>query len=134
MAVPRFTLISSRLAGTAAHHQQLQQLLEAPDDYWKAQTPVGFRPVITVALDPAQGTVAGLVLDGAATSSHLQTLLVLMAARMPDLTAEFAIEGDPGGWTGLRLVHGKLEGRRGEAGSDARWGSIPHHSTLIGRK
>ena len=134
MTAPHFALTRSRLAGSPAHHEQLRQLLEAPDDYWKAQTPIGFRPLTAFALDPTGDSFAELALGGAVASSHLRTLLVLMAARMPALSIEFAIQGDPGGWAGLRLVRGKLEGRREEAGPDGRWGSIPHHSTWIGQK
>jgi hypothetical protein len=134
MAALRFTLVRSRLAGDPAHYDQLRQLLEAPDAYWKAQTPVGFRPVKAFALDPARDSFTELTLGETVTSSHLRTLLVLMAARMPGLSIEFAIEGDPGGWAGLRLVRGKLEGRREGTGPDSPWGSIPHHSTWIGQK
>ena len=34
----RFHLVESRLAGAPAHRDQLEQLLKAPDGYWKAQT------------------------------------------------------------------------------------------------
>ena len=61
--------------------------------------------------------------------AHLQTLLVLAAARMPGITIVFGVEGSEG-ITGLRLARGKLEARD-PAG---KWGSIPHHSSLIGRK
>jgi hypothetical protein len=134
MAGPRFVLVRSRLEGNPEHHEELRRLLEAPEAYWVAQTPVGFRPVTGFAVDPTGEAYAELALDARVAPDHLQTLLVVMAARMPGLSIEFAVSGDPAGWAGLRLVRGKLEGRREDEGPAASWKSLPHHSTWIGRK
>lgn len=131
---PRFTLVRSRLEGNPAHYEHLRQLLEAPEAYWAAQTPVGFRPVEGFDLDPAGEAFVRLSPVGKVTSSHLQTLLVLMASRMPGLSIEFEVRDDPDGWTGLRLVRGKLEGRWADAAAAGSWGEIPHQATWIGRK
>ena len=71
------------------------------------------------------------VVDGV-TVGQMETLLVLMAARMPQITADFEVSGI-GALTGLRLLLGKLEAGRSEGG-ETLWGPLPHHSTLIGSK
>lgn len=131
---PRFHLVESRLAGAPAHRDQLEQLLKAPDGYWKAQTPVGYNPVSRFEI-AADGTrFATFELADRATLRDVETLLVVMAARMPGLSIEFRIDESPGETAGLRLVLGKLEAaRKGPEGAPA-WGKIPHHSTLIGSK
>jgi hypothetical protein len=132
-ANPRFTLVRSKLVGPAAHHEQLLQLLNAPIDYWKAQTPIPGKPTgrIAVAADGASFTEFQ-VADGT-TLGQMETLLVLMAARMPQLSVTFDVAG-AGDVTGLRLLLGKLEAGRAGAGGATDWQPLPHHSTLIGSK
>jgi len=126
-------LVESRLAGSAAHREQLEQLLRAPDDYWKAQTPIAFNPAKGFEWTPDGTRFGRLDFDSKVTPRDLETLLVVMAARMPGLSIALSVEGE-GALSGLRLVHGKLEaGRRSEDGG-LTWGKLPHHSTLIGSK
>jgi hypothetical protein len=69
------------------------------------------------------------------TLRDLETLLVLMAARMPGLSIEFRIDGAPGEIVGLRLVLGKLEAATtSPPDGELSWARLPHHSTLIGSK
>lgn len=135
-----WTLAGSRLAGPAAHCDMLAQLLEAPDAYWKSQTPIPFRPVSRFAFDPDRSRMAEFVVDGRATLAQVQTLLVLMAARMPGLTLELRVSPAgpimPGSALligGVRLARGKMEVGVG-SGADLAWQAPPHHSTLIGKK
>lgn len=130
---PRFSLVRSRLVGAPAHHEQLRQLLDAPLDYWRAQTPIPIKPVNRVAV-AADGTsfTEFTPVDGL-TTGQMETLLVLMAARMPQISATFAIEG-AGDLVALRLLLGKLEAGRRSTGGETTFGPLPHHSTLIGSK
>jgi hypothetical protein len=131
---PRYHLVESRLAGAPAHREQLEQLLKASDDYWKAQTPVGYNPVSRFEI-PVDGTrFATFELADRATLRDVETLLVVMAARMPGLSIEFRIDDSPGGMAGIRLVLGKLEAARNGPDGASTWGKIPHHSTLMGSK
>ena len=131
-ASPRFTLRRSQLVGPPAHHEQLLQLLNAPDDYWKAQTPIPFKPTRQVAVSADGGSFSDFQVVDGVTVGQMETLLVLMAARMPQITADFEVSGI-GALTGLRLLLGKLEAGRSEGG-ETLWGPLPHHSTLIGSK
>jgi hypothetical protein len=134
MASIRCQLVSSQLAGPRAHLEQLTQLLEAPQNYWKAQTPLPLKPVASSRIDAAGGVISDLSFAPNVTTRHVETLFVLMAARMPGLSIRVAIDGSPEGITGMRLVRGKLEVERaGDAGRKT-WSRIPHHSTLIGSK
>ena len=134
MAPCRYMLVRSRLMGAEAHYEQLQQLLNAPLDYWKAQTPLPVKPVDHAAFAADRITFSQLEIAAGITPAQLETLLVLMAARMPQVSVEFNVEGAPGDLAGLRLWYGKLEAaRRGPDGSIA-WIQLPHHSTLIGSK
>ncbi len=132
-ANPNFTLVRSRLVGAQAHHEQLLQMLGAPLEYWKAQTPIPLKPIqrVAVAADGASftefTTAAGL------TFGQMETLLVLMAARMPQISVTFDVGGS-GELAGLRLLLGKLEVGRRSTGDEISWGPLPHHSTLIGSK
>lgn len=135
-----WSVSGSALAGPAAHADMLAQLLEAPDAYWKAQTAVPFRPVQRFAFDAARARFAEFVVDTRATLSHVQTLLVTLAARMPGLSLELRVTPAgpimPGSKVlvgGLRLARGKLEVGVG-AGGELEWQTPPHHSTLIGKK
>lgn len=135
-----WTLVGSALAGPTAHVDALIQLLEAPDAYWKAQTAIPFRPVTRFALDSTRTRCAECVIDGRATLSHVETLLVTMAARMPGLSLELRVTpagpimpGSPTLVGGVRLARGKLEVGIG-SGGDLSWQAPPHHSTLIGKK
>jgi hypothetical protein len=69
------------------------------------------------------------------TLRDLETLLVLMVARMPGLSLEISMDGggaqDP---AGFRLVHGKLEAGRRSSTGEIAWEKLPHHTTLIGAK
>jgi len=129
----RFTLVRSKLVGAPAHHEQLLQLLNAPLDYWKAQTPIPLKPVnrVAVATDVASFQEFTAV-DGLSTG-QMETLLVLMAARMPQISATFSVEG-AGDLVALRLLLGKLEAGRRSAAGETIFGPLPHHSTLIGSK
>lgn len=131
---PRYSLVESRLAGATAHRDQLEQLLKAPDGYWKAQTPVGYNPVsrFEIAVDGTRFTVFELA--GKASTRDIETLLVVMAARMPGLSIELRIDDSPGETMGLRLILGKLEAAVKGPGGAPAWGKLPHHSTLIGSK
>ncbi len=130
MASPfRYSVGKSQLAGVRAHYEQLVQLMDAPADYWKAQTPIPFRPVESFEMDESGGRITGMTFSPETRPEHVHTLLVLMAARMPGLSLQIDMEGAPD-LTGLRLVHGKLEARR----ADGAWSAVPHHSSLIGKK
>jgi hypothetical protein len=129
----RYEMISSRLAGAPAHREQLEQLLAAPEAYWKAQTPVGMKPVDSFEVSSDGTTLSKLVLNGKVTPREIETLLVLMTARMPGLSMEFRVEG-AGDLVGLRLWLGKLEAGRRTADGRTVWAPVPHHSSLIGSK
>jgi hypothetical protein len=131
---PRYEMVSSRLAGSRAHCEQLEQLLAAPESYWKAQTPVGMKPVDAFELSPDGTTLSKLVLAGQVTPREIETLLVLMAARMPGLSLELRIEGSETDLVGLRLWLGKLEAGHRSADGATAWAPVPHHSSLIGSK
>jgi hypothetical protein len=133
MTTVRYQLVRSRLSGPPAHHEQLHQLLSAPLDYWKAQTPLPIRPVARVQVAPDGASFTEFQVADGITPGQLETLLVLMAARMPQAGIEFSVSG-AGDIVGLRLVWGKLEAARLGAGGEAAWQALPHHSTLIGSK
>lgn len=134
MASCRYTLAGSKLAGPEAHYDLLMQLLDAPAEYWKAQTPLPVRPVDRCALSADRARFAEFQVATGITPAQLETLMVLMVARMPQICVEFQIEGAADGLLGMRLLYGKLEsGRRAPSGEIA-WSQIPHHSTLIGSK
>lgn len=133
MSTVRCQLVRSRLAGPPAHHEQLHQLLSAPLDYWKAQTPLPVKPVARVQVAPDGASFTEFQLADGLTPGQIETLLVLMAARMPQASVEFSLSGG-GDLVGLRLAHGKLEAARLGAGGEAAWQPLPHHSTLIGSK
>ena len=130
---PRYEMVSSRLAGSPAHREQLEQLLAAPESYWKAQTPVGFKPVESFEVSSDGTTLSKLVLTGQVTQREIETLLVLMAARMPGLSVELRIDGSETDLAGIRLWLGKLEAGRRSNGAVV-WAPVPHHSSLIGSK
>jgi len=132
-ANPSFTLVRSRLVGAPAHHEQLLQLLGAPLDYWKAQTPIPLVPVGRVAVSVDKASFSEFNAAPGLTAGQMETLLVLMAARMPQISVTFDVTG-AGDLTGLRLLLGKLEAGRRSAGGEVVWGPLPHHSTLIGSK
>jgi hypothetical protein len=132
-ASPRFTLVKSRLTGPQAHHEQLLQLLNAPVDYWKAQTPLPMKPTGRIGVAPDGGSFAEFQVADGTTLGQLETLLVLMAARMPQISITFDVSG-AGDVTGLRLLLGKLEAGRSAPGGATDWQPLPHHSTLIGSK
>ena len=129
-ATIHYTIEKSEITGARAHYEQLVQLLDAPADYWKAQTPIPFRPLKGFEMDETGQKITKLNFSPETLPGHLHTLLVLMAARMPGLSLQIGIEGAAEGPTGLRLVHGKLEARD----RDGSWGPVPHHSSLIGKK
>lgn len=135
-----WTLVSSALAGPPAHHEQLQQLLDAPDPYWKAQTPVGFRPVARATMDSAKRGFQEFAVSNQAGLGEVITLCVLMAARMPGLSIDLRVSppaalavNAPSDVSGVRLVRGKLEIGRA-LGGELQWTPPPHHSSLIGKK
>jgi hypothetical protein len=130
----RYRLAESRLAGSPAHRDQLEQLLRAPHDYWKAQTPVGYNPVNRFEFSPDATAFSAFDISEKATLRDVETMLVVMVARMPGLSIELGIEDGPAGMAGLRLVLGKLEaGTAGKPG-EIVWARLPHHSTLMGSK
>jgi hypothetical protein len=129
----RYQLVRSRLAGPPDHHEQLHQLLNAPPDYWKAQTPLPLRPVARAQAAPDGASFTEFQLADGLTPGQLETLLVLMAARMPQVGIEFSVSG-AGDIVGLRLVLGKLEVARLDGSGETTWRPLPHHSTLIGSK
>lgn len=134
MATCRYTLVRSKIMGPEAHFDQLQQLLSAPPDYWKAQTPLPIRPMERFSIAPDRSGFSEFQLCENVTTGQVETLLVLMAARMPQLSLELRVEGGAGDLAGLRLWYGKLEaGHRGASG-EVEWRKLPHHSTLIGSK
>jgi len=132
-ANPRFTLVRSKLVGPAAHHEQLLQLLNAPVDYWKAQTPIPGKPTGRIGLAADGASFAEFQVVDGVTLGQLETLLVLMAARMPQISVTFDVSG-AGEVKGLRLLLGKLEAGRAGASETIDWQPLPHHSTLIGSK
>lgn len=142
-----WTLTRSGLVGAPAHYEHLQQLLDAPDPYWKAQTPVGFRPVTRAVFDAARAHFSEFSVDPRAGLPQIVTLCVLMAARMPGISLELRVNppaalavNSPADVAAVRLVRGKLElGRSasvppGGVAGDLTWQAPPHHSTLIGKK
>jgi hypothetical protein len=131
---PRCRLVASRFAGSPAHLEQLLQLLGAPEGYWKAQTPIGFNPIASFEQNPEGTAFSNLVLTDKVTQREIETLLVVMTARMPGLSMEFRIEESENGLVGLRLVLGKLEAGRLGPDGQVVWARIPHHSSLIGSK
>ncbi|MDZ4805559.1 MAG: hypothetical protein SGI90_11930 [Candidatus Eisenbacteria bacterium] len=132
-ANPHFTLVRSRLVGAPAHHDQLLQLLGAPPDYWKAQTPIPMKPVSRVAVAADGNSFTEFTTAPGLTAGQMETLLVLMSARMPQISTTFEISG-AGDLAGLRLLLGKLEAGRRSADGEVTWGPLPHHSTFIGSK
>jgi hypothetical protein len=130
----RYRLIESRLAGAPAHHEQLEQLLRAPHDYWKAQTAVGYNPVSRFEFTPDGTSFATFEISEKATLRDVETTLVVMVSRMPGLSIELRIEEEPSGVAGLRLVLGKLESGTANAAGELAWDRMPHHSTLMGSK
>lgn len=137
-----WSIASSALVGAPAHYDHLQQLLDAPDPFWKAQTPVGFRPVTRAAFDASRTRFGEFVIDPRAGLAQVVTLCVLMAARMPGISLDLRVTppaalsaNSPADVAAVRLVRGKLElGRAGGPGADLSWQAAPHHSTLIGKK
>lgn len=134
MATCRYALVSSMLSGPEAHYDLLLQLLNASADYWKAQTPLPARPMDRCALSADRTTFSDFQVAAGITPAQLETLLVLMVARMPQVCVEFRVEGAADGLVGMRLLYGKLESGRRSPSGEVIWSRLPHHSTLIGSK